>query len=825
MPNRTFDATRNISTLDNNIESTVDLAAGTDSGVNARAFIKFSPDFSGMVAISSATLHVHMRSSFSSGTDGYDGPITVQVRKVTDAISESTTNWGNQPGIAGTLYDFNANNPGGWETVDVTDIVKDWAPTRISGGGGEVAYGIRLKSASEGTQGFVGFHSRFDGGQEPYITVVYTENSVPDAPTLTSPSNGAVVEDTTPLIEFTHNDPDGDALASYDIQVDNNSGFGSPAWEVTDGVINISGDDVSRSVTTALTRGVEYYWRVRTNDGTGDGPWSSAKRFTIASLPVSAINSPSANGVAAPMYYTAGSDTTPKFRIGWSFSCAEGGSQASADIKVYADAGGSPGSLLHTHAHTGAALTADLSGYAPTNGTIYHISVTPTCSHGAVGAESSKIRCKARWARASYRGDLGSAPLTLSVTVSSVTNSGQVILEYASSSATTPEPTDWRADISEPTKQRYIWHRVTLLPQAVAAPTSPQLLSVVFTYSASALTPDNWTLASIASVDVGTYVYGTQSLKHSGDGTSKVSTQVLQVVPNTDYILSGRIKTLGTATATIELYDATGAAIVASAAADDDTDWTRYSTAVWNSGENSTITVRARTQGTGTAWFDALKMEASLVVTPWQPGYVGTAVVLDAGGLQVDAQAGGIFRLLGSSGGARKISLGANGLVLDTSATVAPATAGWLLTGDGSAYLGARLSAERITSNQTINNTTATTFVYNSIVREDDPGSQVSLNTGTGVVTIAVAGWYHIEAGVEWSAGATGDRRIRIRQNSVEVASNVHPAGANTNRQEVARTIYCAATDTIDVQVFQSNGSSITANAGHESFMTVVKVG
>jgi hypothetical protein len=88
-----------------------------------------------------------------------------------------------------------------------------------------------------------------------------------------------------------------------------------------------------------------------------------------------------------------------------------------------------------------------------------------------------------------------------------------------------------------------------------------------------------------------------------------------------------------------------------------------------------------------------------------------------------------------------------------------------------------------------------------------------------------VAGWYHIEAGVEWSAGATGDRRIRIRQNSVEVASNVHPAGANTNRQEVARTIYCAATDTIDVQVFQSNGSSITANAGHESFMTVVKVG
>ena len=36
------------------------------------------------------------------------------------------------------------------------------------------------------------------------------------------------------------------------------------------------------------------------------------------------------------------------------------------------------------------------------------------------------------------------------------------------------------------------------------------------------------------------------------------------------------------------------------------------------------------------AWYDAIKLEASTVVTPWTPGFLGKAVALDAGGMSVD---------------------------------------------------------------------------------------------------------------------------------------------------------------------------------------------
>ena len=83
----------------------------------------------------------------------------------------------------------------------------------------------------------------------------------------------------------------------------------------------------------------------------------------------------------------------------------------------------------------------------------------------------------------------------------------------------------------------------------------------------------------------------------------------------------------------------------------------RMATGVWNSGNNTQVTVRCINEGAvgTTAWFDAIKLEASTVVTPWSPGYVANAVVLDAGGLQIDGSQGGIFRLRANNGGARDL--------------------------------------------------------------------------------------------------------------------------------------------------------------------------
>lgn len=483
-------------------------------------------------------------------------------------------------------------------------------------------------------------------------------NEVPTAPSLVSPANGAILNDTTPTLDWTHNDPDGDPQAKFEVQYDNNSAFSSPTLVAqTTSATSYTMPDQGR--------GNIRYWRVRTADAAGFGPWSATRWFRTAALPTNAVTSPVADKVA-PLYYTAGSDTTPKFRVGWSFACSDGGTQSSAIIRVY-DAAGT--TLLHTHNHSGSAKTADLSAYAPTNGTKYQISVQTTCSHAAQGVESAKVRCQPRWGRSAYFADLGSVPLSLSATVDSTPNSGQVIMEYASQ-ATAPaaEPTDWKATLSEVTKQRYVWHRVTLIPQAgVTTPVSPALNSVLLSYSAQALVPNDWTLPGGLTeyVDQGTFVYGTQSLHFVGNGSNvREATQIREVTPDTDYVISGRMKTQGDPPASIQVLTADGSEVLASVAATADADWRRWTAGPFNTGGNTQVMVKCRAGSTlnAHAWFDALKLEASRVVTAWTPGMLGHAVVVDAGGIQIDAAQGGLLRLRGSDG-VSQASLAANGLV------------------------------------------------------------------------------------------------------------------------------------------------------------------
>ena len=481
-------------------------------------------------------------------------------------------------------------------------------------------------------------------GAHGYYLTYEAANSAPTAPTWVSPASGAVVNDQTPLIDWNHNDPNGDAQAHYEVEINSNSAFtGTVLWD--SGKVASA---TSSATSASIPRGQLCYARIRTWDGAGlVSPWSATRSFTIAALPSATVTAPGTD-TTAPLYYAGGSDTTPKFKPVWTFSCPNGGTQTSASVKVY-DAAGT--TLLHTHAHSGAALTAEIPGFAPTNGTKYQISVTPVCSHGPTGSESPKKRCQVRWARASYRGDLGAAPLTLSATLSSTLNGGQVIVEYGSSAASTPEPTDWKATIAEVTKQRYVWHRATLLPAVAVSPTSPALNNVVFSYSGNVLIPDNWIMAGLGSIDVGTFVYGTQSLKHTTDGTVRYTYQDLACVANTNYVLSGRVKTVGAPGARLRVLDDTNTIVLATVSIPSDSEWAVFSTPVFNSGGNTQLRLTAYTDGaSGTAWFDAIKLEASTVVTPWTPGFLGQAVTLDAGGIMVDQSAGGIFRLRHTDG-------------------------------------------------------------------------------------------------------------------------------------------------------------------------------
>jgi microcystin-dependent protein len=562
----------------------------------------------------------------------------------------------------------------GWKSITITNIIKAYY--------GQSNYAICLDD--NGSALVVEFDSREAGTNDAYITITYDANSAPTAPTLNAPANSSLVGSTTPTYDFTHNDPDGDACASWDLQVDQTTADGvTPDWvsPIVD-LVNQTSDltnPIQVTPGTALTRGNWYAYRARTADAAnGDGAWSSPKFFKVGALPTTALTVP-LTGQTARVYYNPGTNTTPKFRVSWSFADTDGHAQASAIIRVYAASGspGSQGALQHTHNHSGSETTADLSAYSPTNGTYYFITVQVTCETGGQSAETTSIPTRVRWGRASYYYSIGSTPVSWGTPIltSTVPANTELDVEYAGSTNTT-EPTTWYATTAEVPlgTNTYLWHRATMVGWGSATPSKPALQSIALYWSATSLTPDHWVLGTGASIDTGTQYYGSQCLKVVQDnvGSTRSAYQTVFCQPNTTYMLQARIKVQNNPRARIQIWSADGVTLLAQTGQlTVTTDWVNaqnvpyvYSVA-WNSGGNTSVRVVCTTEtgATGTAWFDAIMLAASTIVQPWSPGFVGDPVVIDSGGLQVDAVAGGVFRLRGQTGGTRDtVELGLKGL-------------------------------------------------------------------------------------------------------------------------------------------------------------------
>ncbi len=120
-------------------------------------------------------------------------------------------------------------------------------------------------------------------------------NSLPTV-TLTSPADGNVTDNRTPMFTWTGYDADGDSL-SYEINL---TTFYDPF--TSSPCSDIRGDTTSNSYyipTTDLSclkdNGVYYVWSVRANDGESNGSWSASRTINITalmtiSLPVKSID-------------------------------------------------------------------------------------------------------------------------------------------------------------------------------------------------------------------------------------------------------------------------------------------------------------------------------------------------------------------------------------------------------------------------------------------------------------------------------------------------------------------------------------------------------
>lgn len=526
-------------------------------------------------------------------------------------------------------------------------------------------------------------------------------NDVPDAPTLNSPISGILVSSQTPTLNFTPHDPDGDTHTKYTYQVDNNSDFSSPVESIEVTGSFADGVAVNRVVTSTLSRGTIYYWRVKTNDGTGYGAYSSTASFKIMVQPTTSVTQPASSGAVIESTFTAGGGVAPKPKVRWTFACTDSGhTQNGATIKVYSDAG----ALLATETVTGTTLYKDIA-YAVTRNSLYRFSVTSTCSGGVVGNESPGSGVSARQGRftygqGSFKYNIGSTPVSYSTpVVDKSTNGGYCELEYASSiDGAEPAASAWKSSVSSLSVLQWLHHRVTMSGWGSAAPTSPALRSVQLKWNSNVVVPDNWeALGAGETIDVSTQYYGTQCLRLDGNGVTRTVDQTVDVPSGTEalnHLLQVRIRTLAggggeSAQAEVQIMDVGKTTVLASMTpVNGSTDWTIYTVGPFVP-STSQLVVRCKTThalgATSYAWFDAIKLEASAIVTPWTPGLLGGGVAIDAGGLQVDASnnSGAIFRLKGSAGGTRDtVELGANGLLIGGDTALYSDTANVLRTPD-----------------------------------------------------------------------------------------------------------------------------------------------
>ena len=111
-----------------------------------------------------------------------------------------------------------------------------------------------------------------------------------------------------------------------------------------------------------------------------------------------------------------------------------------------------------------------------------------------------------------------------------------------------------------------------------------------------------------------------------------------------------------------------------------------------------------------------------------------------------------------------------------------------------------------------INHNTNTALTFNS--ERWDTDSIHSTSTNPSRLTATTAGIYHIYGHIVWGSNSTGDRKIDIRVNgSTFIASIRYAASGNNNWMSISTEYSLAATDYVELVVYQTSGGSLNVEA------------
>lgn len=151
-----------------------------------------------------------------------------------------------------------------------------------------------VSAGATGTRTSVVDVGALDGGWFAALVALSSDNSLPNAPALTSPAGNVILDRAvTTTLKWTHSDPDADPQSDAEVRYKPTA---SGSWTTVTG----KGAAATHAITADSLAAGTWEWQARTSDAEGFGPWSGSAYFTMADKPdPPGITSP-ASGVTIP---------------------------------------------------------------------------------------------------------------------------------------------------------------------------------------------------------------------------------------------------------------------------------------------------------------------------------------------------------------------------------------------------------------------------------------------------------------------------------------------------------------------------------------------